>query len=344
MPLASDTLMFQEARMSARIVATQCQANAERLQALGRELRAQPPSLVVTCARGSSDHAASYAKYVFETQLGLPTSAASPSISSLYQVPQKLAGALFIAISQSGRSPDLLRSAEAARRAGARILAIVNVENAPLAGLADWVLPLHAGPERSVAATKSFIASLAAIVHLVACWKDDAAMHAALEALPAQLDEGWTADWSGLVRPLVSASQMLVVGRGVGLGIALEAALKLKETCGLQGEAFSAAEIRHGPMAIVKQDYPVLFFTQNDETRRSTLEVAETFRERRAAVWVADPDAQHPGALPVAAGLPPLTAPLVAIQSFYRAAAELALARGLDPDLPPHLRKVTETL
>ncbi|MHC1478635.1 SIS domain-containing protein [Frateuria aurantia] len=344
MTTASDTLMFQETRESAQVVERQLRLNAERLQRLGAQLRAEPPRFVVTCARGSSDHAASYAKYVLETQLGIATTSASPSISSVYQAPQKLQGALFIAISQSGKSPDLLRSAEAAKHAGARVLAIVNVEDSPLAGLADLVLPLHAGPELSVAATKSFIASLTAILQLVAYWKDDAAIHAALADLPAQLTDGWAADWNPLVQQLVPVSQMFVVGRGFGFGAALESALKLKETCGLQGEAFSAAEVRHGPMAIVKQGYPVLFYVQDDETRASTLEVIEEFRSRDASVWVAGPGLEGPGCLPLAAGIPALTTPIVAIQSFYRAAASLSIARGYNPDVPPHLRKVTETV
>lgn len=344
MSSASETLMFQETRESAQVVDTQLKANASLLQSLGAELRANPPAFVVTCARGSSDHAASYAKYVLETQLGIPTMSASPSISSIYQIPQKLQGALFIAISQSGQSPDLLRSAEAAQRAGARLLAIVNVTDSPLAALADVVVPLHAGPELSVAATKSFIASLVAVLQLVAFWKQDKDIHAALEALPEQLRKGWASDWSSLTSALVPASQMLVVGRGFGFGVALEAALKLKETCGLQGEAFSAAEVRHGPMAIVKQGYPVLFFAQDDETLASTWEVAEEFRHRKAAVWVASPGQKGEGCLPMAAGIAALTTPIVAIQSFYRAVAALSIARGYNPDVPPHLRKVTETV
>ncbi|HXD35842.1 MAG TPA: SIS domain-containing protein, partial [Rhodanobacter sp.] len=246
--------------------------------------------------------------------------------------------------SQSGKSPDLLRNAEAAKHAGARVVALVNVADSPLAALADTVIPLHAGAERSVAATKSYIAALAAVLHLCARWADDAELGAALQALPDALRAGWDADWSPLSEGLAGAHNLFVVGRGFGLGIALEAALKFKETCGLHAEAFSAAEVRHGPMALVGPDFPVLCFAQDDDTLDGTLAVAREFRGRGAQVFVAAPGQHGPGTLPVPGGLPALCTPLLIIQSFYRAAAELALRRGFNPDVPPHLNKVTETV
>jgi len=341
---ASDTLMYREAHEAADVVARQFAANDAVVTALAQALRAQPPRFIVTCARGSSDHAAAYAKYVFETQLGIVTASASPSVTSVYAAEQQWQGALFIAISQSGKSPDLLRNAQAAKLAGARVLALVNVEDSPLAQLADSVIPLHAGPERSVAATKSYIAALAAVLHLCARWHGDAALAAALDALPGALREGWDADWSALSDGLVEAHNLFVVGRGFGLGIALEAALKFKETCGLHAEAFSAAEVKHGPMALVGPDFPVLCFAQDDDTLAGTLAVADEFRRRGAQVFVAAPGLRGAGMLPVASGLPPLCTPLLIVQSFYRATSALALRRGFNPDVPPHLNKVTETV
>ena len=341
---ASDTLMYREAHEAAAVVARQFAANDAVVTALAQTLRAQPPRFIVTCARGSSDHAAAYAKYVFETQLGIVTASASPSVTSVYAAEQQWQGALFIAISQSGKSPDLLRNAQAAKRAGARVLALVNVEDSPLAQLADTVIPLRAGPERSVAATKSYIAALAAVLHLCARWHGDAALAAALDALPGALREGWDADWSALSDGLVEAHNLFVVGRGFGLGIALEAALKFKETCGLHAEAFSAAEVKHGPMALVGPHFPVLCLAQDDDTLAGTLAVADEFRRRGAQVFVAAPGLRGTGMLPVAGGLPALCTPLLIIQSFYRAASALALRRGFNPDVPPHLNKVTETV
>ena len=341
---ASDTLMFREAHESAAVVARQFAANEAVVSALAQSLREAPPRFIVTCARGSSDHAAAYAKYVFETRLGLATASASPSVSSVYAAEQRWQGALFLAISQSGKSPDLLRTAEAAKAAGARVVALVNVADSPLAALADTVIPLHAGAERSVAATKSYLAALAAVLHLCARWSGDAELNAALPTLPEALRDSWDADWSSLSAGLVGAHNLFVVGRGYGLGIALEAALKFKETCGLHAEAFSAAEVKHGPMALVGAGFPVLFFAQDDGSMDNTLAVADEFRARGARVFVAAPGAQCADALPLPADLAPIVTPLLAVQSFYRAANALALARGYDPDVPPHLNKVTETV
>ncbi|MGH8041440.1 MAG: SIS domain-containing protein [Rudaea sp.] len=337
------TLMASEARESHAAVAHQLAANDAAITRLAASLRAQPPRFIVTGARGSSDHAATFAKYVFETQIGLITASASPSISSVYAAPQHLEGALFLAISQSGRSPDLVHQAQTARRAGARVVALVNHADSPLATVAECVIPLHAGAEISVAATKSYICTLTAVLHLAARWREDAALLDALFAMPEGLCLSWDLDWSPLVDGLVGARNLFVIGRGFGFGAALEAALKFKETCALHAEAFSSAEVRHGPMALVGEDFPVLFFCQPDDTRDGTLALAREFRERGAHVLVAAPGADA-DPLPVRESAHPACTPLLAIQSFYRAASALALRRGLDPDVPPHLRKVTETI
>lgn len=344
MKQASSTLMYREAHEAAAVVERQLRENAPILKKLGEELRAKPPRFIVTCARGSSDHAAAYAKYVFETRLGLITASASPSISSIYDADLHLDGALFIAISQSGKSPDLLRSAQAAKDAGAHVVALVNVEDSPLAQMADTFVPLRAGPELSVAATKSYLATLAAVLQLTAHWGNDTELHGIAERLPEDLRRGWDCDWSPMVEGLTKAASLFVVGRGYGFGAALEAALKLKETCGLHAEAFSAAEVKHGPMAIVGEGFPVLFFAQGDGTQDNTIAVANEFRARGARVFIAAPGNHDPDKLPLPDGVSPMVTPLLAVQSFYRAASELSLARGFDPDVPPHLRKVTETM
>jgi len=340
LPSETETLMFNEAASSAAVIAAQYARNREVVQALAADLRQNPPPFVVTCARGSSDHAATYAKYLFETQLGLVTASASPSVGSVYEARQQLRGALYLVISQSGKSPDLLRNAEAAKAAGARVVALVNVEDSPLAQLADTVIPLAAGAERSVAATKSYLASLAAILQLGAYWRNDPALIAALDALPAALSQAWECDWSAVTEGLVEAHNLFVVGRGPGLAAAQEAALKFKETCGLHAEGYSSAEVKHGPMALVGKDFPVLAFAQPDETGAGTRALAEEFAARGAKVWLAG----EGGNLPVATAPHPLCAPLLTVLSFYRAINALALRRGFNPDLPPHLNKVTETV
>ncbi|HEX7342367.1 MAG TPA: SIS domain-containing protein [Rhodanobacteraceae bacterium] len=336
--------MHAEAGEAPAVLERQLAANDGIIEALAARLRAQPPRFVVTCARGSSDHAATFAKYAIETQLGLVTASASPSVESVYAVAQQLAGALYIVISQSGKSPDLIRNAEAARTAGAHVVALVNVEDSPLAAIADSVIPLRAGPETSVAATKSYLATLAAIVHLVARWTEHAPLMHALHDMPEAMRRALAADWSPLVAGLRDAHDLFVLGRGFGFGAAQEMALKFKETSGLHAEAFSSAEVRHGPMAIVGKDFPVLAVGQDDGTLDGTLATVRDFRARGARVWTAIPGDTHADALPVVSAPHPLLAPLLAVQSFYPAVNALALARGHNPDVPPYLNKVTETV
>lgn len=341
------TRMFSEAGEAARVVERQLAANAEAVAAIAARLRADPPRAVVTCGRGSSDHAATFAKYLIETRAGVLTSSAALSVSSVYAAPQDLSGVLYLAISQSGKSPDLLAAVEAAKAGGAFVTALVNDEASPLAALADAVLPLHAGPELSVAATKSYIAALSAIVQLVAAWTGDEALTAALADLPAGLAQAWEQDWSAGAEALRDATNLYVLGRGVGFGIAQEAALKFKETCGLHAEAFSAAEVLHGPMALVKDGFPVLVLAQHDETFEPTIEMARGLAVRGATVLLTADEAiaQAAGAtaLPATIGHAVLE-PILAVQSFYRMAAALSVARGYDPDRPPHLNKVTKTV
>jgi len=273
----------------------------------------------------------------------LLTSSAAPSVSSVYEAQPDLAGAMVLAISQSGASPDLLAAVSSARAAGAHIVALVNAQDSPLAQLADDLIPLHAGAERSVAATKSYIASLAAIVQLVANWTRDAQLAAALQQAPELLERAWQLDWSAALTHLTAANNLYVIGRGLGLGVAQEAALKFKETCGLHAEAVSAAELRHGPMALVGAGFPLLMFTQNDESRAGVAQLATELAARGADVLLAGAAAPGATILPTE-GAHPAIEPLLFAQSFYRMANALSLARGHDPDQPPHLHKVTETL
>ena len=337
------TKMFAEASQGAAVAKALLTANAERVAALAERLRANPPRVVVTCARGSSDHAATFARYLIETKAGVLTSSVGLSVSSVYDASPNLEGALCLAVSQSGKSPDLLAAVTAAKAAGAYAVALVNVEDSPLAQLADAVIPLHAGPELSVAATKSYIAALVAVTQLIAAWTDDAELTAALADLPAALEKAWTLDWSAAGKRLETATNLYVLGRGVGFGVALEAALKFKETCGLHAEAFSAAEVLHGPMALVKDGFPALVFAQNDESRQSVEDMAEGLKARGADVFLAAPGKAGDDLLASLKSHPVLE-PILMIQSFYRMANALSVARGYDPDSPPHLNKVTETV
>ena len=343
-PVRSGSQMALETGEAPAAVARLLDTNMSACLELGRRLEILQPPVIVTCARGSSDHAATFGKYLFETQLGIPVSSFAPSVSSVYHTQPKLKGAMFLAISQSGRSPDLLKSTEAARAAGAFVVALVNDINSPLANLADVSLDLQAGPETSVAATKSFIASLAGLLQITACWSRDKELTKSLSQLPNQLAKAADLDWSEAVNTIAEARNMFTLGRGLGYGVAQEAALKLKETSMIHAEPFSSAELAHGPMALLRMGFPILMFSQNDGTRPGIVELATALREKGADLFVAEEGDAAPGRLPVVADMHPAVAPLAMIQSFYRLADKVAAARGLDPDTPRHLKKVTETL
>jgi len=334
--------MFREAQQAAEAIARQLARNEKDVHALASRLRSDPPRAVVTLARGSSDHAATYAKYLLETRIGVLVSSGSPSTASVYGAQPDLSDCLVLAISQSGRSPDLLESAGAAKRAGARLVTLVNDEASPLAAMADCCLPLGAGREESVAATKTHLATVSAIAQLVSTWSGDGALDAALRRAPDDLRRAWELDWSGALDVLVPATHLFVLARGVGLGAAQEAALKCKETCALHAEAFSAAEVRHGPQALLGERFPALVFAQDDETLAGTRTLVRDLVARAVPVMVAGAAVEGAVPLPTVAAHPAI-APLLFTQSFYRLANALAIARGQDPDAPPHLRKVTET-
>lgn len=341
---ADQTLMFAEAGEASAAVARMLDANRKTARDLARLLRAAPPAVVVTCARGSSDHAATYGKYLIETVVGVPVASAAPSVASVYESAVKTPAApLCIAISQSGRSPDLLATVAAQKAAGAHVVALVNDTNSPLAAAADTLVPLMAGPEKSVAATKSYITALAALALLVAEWAEDDGLRQAVARLPERLAAAWALDWREVVDMLVDANNLFVIGRGLGFGIAQEAALKLKETCALHAEAFSAAEVRHGPMAIVNEGFPLIAFATSDTAGDGVREAAAEFAGRGARVALADASADGDSHPPALADHPAIE-PILAIQSFYRMANALSVARGLDPDAPLHLSKVTRTL
>ena len=338
------SLMLAETREAPARVAALLRQDAAAYRALADRLGARAPAFAATVARGSSDHAATYAASLFGIACGLVTASIPPSLITRYGAALALERALVLAISQSGASPDLVATLRAATGAGACTVAIVNAPDSPLAAAAEHVLPQHAGPERSVAATKSFICSLACVARLIAIWGADRALSAALERLPERLEAALKCDWSAAIPVLAPAHSLYAVGRGVGFGIVHEWALKLKETSGLHAEALSAAEVRHGPRAVIEQGFPVLALALGDPAGRDAAAFAAELAASGYTVAVASatPVAGHH--LPLPPPLHPLLDPIVAAQAFYPLAAALAAARGLDPDRPRGLSKVTPTL
>ncbi len=343
--------MLSEIRETPALVEAAIREDLDLYAALGRALRAAPPAFVATVARGSSDHAASYAGSLFAMLCGRITATLPPSLITRYGATPDLSHALVLALSQSGQSPDLVRVMTAAGAAGAMRAAIVNTAGSPLTAEADWVLPQHAGPERAVAATKSFILTLVAVARLAAAWSGDAALTAALPRLPGRLDAAQRCDWSSCLPVLAGdhAAGAYVIGRGPGLAIASEAALKLKETSVLHAEAVSAAEIQHGPRVLVDNRFPVLAFCLDDpggaDTRARAIELAAAGAPvLLAAPGAADARIGSVWHLPLPPSLHPLLDPIPAVLAFYPFAEALARVRGFDPDQPRGLRKVTETM
>jgi glutamine---fructose-6-phosphate transaminase (isomerizing) len=333
--------MGVELREAPEAVRRQAAALPGPLRELVDRLRQKPPQVVVTCARGSSAHAATFGKHLIERTLGIPVAAAAPNISTVYHRPLALKDQLFLAISQSGRSPDLIETASLARSAGAVTAALVNDVESPLARASDIVLPISAGPEKAIAATKSFVASLAALLRLVATWTQDGTLTAAVDRLPDRLASASSLDWSAAVDLLADSDSLITIGRGPTLAIAREAALKLKETCDLHAEAFSGAEFVHGPIALVSARYPILMFMPTDQAAEGLLTLARNLDHKGANV-LASTHAGAPG-LPVVASDHPDTDAVCLIQSFYAFLGKLARSRGTDIDQPRHLQKVTRT-
>jgi glutamine---fructose-6-phosphate transaminase (isomerizing) len=335
--------MLKEARSAAQCVALQLTSDVERYAELGRKLRSTNFNTALTVARGSSDHAANYCAYLIMARMGRIVASLPMSLVTLYKSPLVTRDTLTIAISQSGQSPDVVEPIRYFRDGGATTVALVNDITSPLAQAAEWAMPLHAGKEQSVAATKSFITSLVAGARLVGQWQNDPELLDGLAALPEALHSAAGADWSAALEVLTPARNIMVVGRGISFPIALESALKFKETSALQAEAFSGAEIKHGPMALIEEGYPLLIFATRGPTQAGLIQLAGEMRGRGARVLLAAPAdvAERDLTLPVAAT--PDLDPIVAVQAFYVMAAQLSKERGLDPDRPRHLSKVTKT-
>ena len=313
------------------------------LEDAGRALREREPAVFATIARGSSDQAAVLFKYATEIAAGVPVASIGPSVASVYDAKLKLGGAASLAISQSGKSPDIVAAQKSAGEGGALTIAITNNPDSPLAREAAHAVDIAAGPERSVAATKTFVTSAAAGLGLLAHWQEDQALLAALHNLPETLRAALDCDWSSFAQVLAQDTSLFILGRGPAFAVAGEAALKFKETCGMHAESYSAAEVMHGPMALVTPGFPVLAFAARDRAEPYVVEAVEGLAAKGAAVFATTDKIAAERQLPFVATGHPLTDPLALITAFYRFAEELARARGLDPDRPPHLRKVTET-
>jgi len=312
-------------------------------------VRRAAPRAVLLTARGTSDHAALYAKYLIEVGLGLACGLASTSTSTVYGANPDLHGVLWVGISQSGGSPDLVESTAGARRAGALTLAVTNNPDSPLAAAAQLHLDVLAGPELAVAATKSYTAQLLTLWLLVSAWRE--ADPTPANRLPELLQQAVHADGVAEVAARYRFVERLVItARGYSYPTAREAALKLMETSYLSAQAFSGADLMHGPLAMVDADRPVIAVVPQGPGGQAMAPVLAALSDRGADVCLVAPPEVDADAT-VRLNLPPALhhplpedlAPVVQIVPLQRLALEMAVARGLDPDAPRGLRKITET-
>lgn len=309
---------------------------------IGTRLDSLDFSTAISNVRGTSDHAATYLKYLLEIRRGIPLASMGPSVASVYGSKLRLGGQLCATISQSGASRDLWLLQDAAAAAGAATLAIVNDTASPIARGAALLAPMHAGSERAVAATKTYVTSLVAIAAIVAAMDGDLRLAEAFKRLPEVLANALDQDWSAAVDTFADAGSVFTISRGPGLSVAAEAALKLKETCGLHAEAFSAAEVRHGPIALARPRFCALIFSSRDEGRASILDADRMMRDSGATVLRCESGSS--AELSFVAPAHPLLDPISQAVSFYTCVARTAEARGLDADRPGNPAKVTVTV
>jgi glucosamine--fructose-6-phosphate aminotransferase (isomerizing) len=333
-------------------------ATVERILAGGDEIEAVAtaigrfqPRWVTIAARGTSDHAAVYAQYLIEHQLGIPTGLAKPSVTTLYEGQLDWRGVLLLAISQSGRSPDIVAVTDAARHGGALTVAITNEDDTPLAAAADLALRCHAGPELAVPATKTYVADLAVIAALVGALRPDTMPRAELEAMPGSLraveaaTDAWLDAAGKQLDGFGSADRALVVSRGYNLATALELSLKLKETCGLFADPYSTADFAHGPLILAGPDVPALGIRPDGAVGELVDQALDTIEARGGrAIRIGGPEARRwPNALVLPGNLPEALSPLAFAVAGQLLVEAVARRRGLDPDAPPGLNKVTLT-
>jgi glucosamine--fructose-6-phosphate aminotransferase (isomerizing) len=338
--------ILEQPEVAARFLADQ----AETVEAIAASLRARPPGHVVIAARGTSDHAAIYAQYVLGVRYRLSVGLGTPSIVSLYGGVPDFADALVIGISQSGASPDIVAVVAAARAQGAPTVAITNEPGSALAAAADRTIVLGAGPERAIAATKTYTAELLAVALLSASLTGDAADRAALAAVPDALARALELepDIERIATDQASATRALVLARGYEYATAREWALKLKELARVFADPYSSADFQHGPLALLEPGIPVLAVARSGAPAADLVDLLGRLRSDldAALMVVSDHDralelATWPVRLP--AGTPEWLGPIVSIVPAQLHALHLTRARGLDPERPRNLSKVTRT-
>lgn len=329
--------MLREAQEAPALIRKVLESDNDVYANVAHHLRELDPPCVSTIARGSSDHAASFASYLIPLCTGKIVASLAPSITTVLHAKLQTKKQFSLVISQSGRSPDIIQSVENVQKGGGYIAGIINDVDSPVAEMSDVLLPQHAGKE-GIAATKSVLCTMTSIARLVAEWTQDTRLLSALKDLPGQVEQGLKAGLALDRNVLKGMDHVYVLSRGLGLCAAQETALKLKETCGIHAEPFSAAEVRHGPREIVGGKFLVVALGLPDSGNEDVKAAAEELRAQGARVLHID-----------ASVLPKISdarlAPIVALSIMYPWLSESSKALGHDPDHPRTLKsKVIKTV
>lgn len=342
------TLLEQEILSQPEVITRLLERETKHIQHIVEQLPAFHYALIA--ARGSSDHAATYAKYAWAALAGYPVALAAPSLQTMYKTQMRLAGALVVGISQSGQSPDIIAVLEEGKRQGRPTLAITNDGASPLAAIADHVVEIHAGLEQSIAATKTYTAQLAVMAMFAAILSDHAQHLAALQQIPAAIESTLLRDpeIAQLAERYRYMDRCIIIGRGYNYATSFELALKLKELTYIMATAYSSADFRHGPIATVESGLPVFLVMPAGATFDDMLDLAIELQQRGAELLVIS-ESEHALAIartafPISPGVPEWLSPLTAIIPGQLFVLRLALTTGLDPDIPRGLHKVTRTL
>jgi glucosamine--fructose-6-phosphate aminotransferase (isomerizing) len=349
--------MLREIRSVPEVVGRLLDDGRDEIARAAEAIRAADPAWTSLVARGTSDHAAIHLRYLIETELGIPAGLAAPSVTTVYGANVRWRGGLVLAVSQSGRSPDLIAVVEAARAAGATTIAIANDPASPLATAAEHLIDCRAGVERAVAATKSYVAQLAAGAALVAALSPRSAVAGHLGSMPEVLADAFEAargqvhDDGEIVEEFAASERSIVISRGFDFATALETALKLKETGRLFAEGYSSADFSHGPVVLLAPGVPLLAIRPQGRMGTAVDEGILAARAAGGRPWVVTSGDRSPNggarerliALPLPADLPEALAPLATILPGQLLAESVARRRGYDPDAPPGLHKVTLT-
>jgi glutamine---fructose-6-phosphate transaminase (isomerizing) len=348
--ISSPSLMETEIGQEPAAIARTLEVNAAEIESLSREIRNRKITTVMIAARGSSDNAGMYAKYLFQSFNQTPVTMATPSLYTFYHTPPRLSGTFVLGISQSGQSEDIVEVMAEAKRQGALTACITQDEKSPIASQSHSVLRLQTGIEKAIAATKTFTSSLALIAGLSVAWEASRDRAGELARLPdlavrtLALAGGPAAAKAPAYKGM---SRCVVISRGFCYGVAMEIALKLKELTYVTAEPYSSADFQHGPMATVEEGFPVILVAPSGVLHDHLAGFAEELKARRPDLIVisnsAEMLAKGNTALPFAEGSPEWLSPVLAVLPGQLLALRLSIAKGIDPDIPRGLRKVTVT-